>query len=420
MTEAALKIVQKHERLKGDRINWDSHWDDLAQYILPRKDDVYVRNRTPGEKKTNTLFDSTGIHVNELLASALHSGLTNPATEFFELTTGDPDLDNDDEARKFLQITARKMHRVLNDSNFHQEIHEVYLDLGCFGTGFLIMEEDDDFMVRFHSRPIYEAYIDENSKGQIDFVSRCFRWTVRQIEQEFGEDSLNDNLKKHLMDAPDKKFEVIHQVGPWDGEKNPSGFSFFSRYVVTKEELVVSDSGFNEFPFAIPRWTKISGEKYGRSPGMKALPDVKMLNQMQKVTIRSAQKTVDPPLIMPDDGVLLPLRTAPNSINFRRAGTTDPIESLITGARVDFGIQMIDFVKKNIERSFFIDQLQLREGPQMTATEVAQRAEEQARLLSPALSRQNFELLRPIVDRLFGILLRREELPEIPEVLAGS
>ena len=53
---------------------------------------------------------------------------------------------------------------------------------------------------------------------------------------------------------------------------------------------------------------------------------IKMLNKMSEVTIRAAQKQVDPPLLVPDDGFMLPIRTVPGGLNFYRSGTRDRIE----------------------------------------------------------------------------------------------
>jgi len=139
-----------------------------------------------------------------------------------------------------------------------------------------------------------------------------------------------------------------------------------------------------------------------------------------KTTIRSAQKTVDPPLMMPDDGILLPIKTAPGGINYYRAGSADKIEPLQTGSRVDFGFQMMEQIRMRIREAFFIDQLQLGSGPQMTATEVSQRTEEKLRLLGPILGRQQFELLRPLIDRIFNIMMRRELFPPTPPALSEA
>tara|TARA_B110000977_G_scaffold182867_1_gene244940 strand:- start:140 stop:664 length:525 start_codon:yes stop_codon:yes gene_type:complete len=56
----------------------------------------------------------------------------------------------------------------------------------------------------------------------------------------------------------------------------------------------------------------------------------------------------------------------------------------------------------------------------MTATEVVQRNEEKMRLLGPVLGRLQSELLKPLIDRVFNILLRNNQLPPAPESLSGA
>ena len=176
----AIEYIKKFEMLKADRMNWDSHWEECAQYALPRKDDVY-QTRTPGEKKYAKVFESTAIHSNELLSSALHSMLTNSATNWFELTTGDDSLDMDDEVRLWLQDTVKRMHNVINGSNFHTHIHELYVDLGVFGTGLMRVEEDDEEVIRVQTRPIYEAYIREDAHSKVNTVYRIFKWIFGRL-----------------------------------------------------------------------------------------------------------------------------------------------------------------------------------------------------------------------------------------------
>jgi hypothetical protein len=40
-----------------------------------------------------------------------------------------------------------------------------------------------------------------------------------------------------------------------------------SIYIERKTKHVLQNGGFEEFPYAVPRWYKVAGEKYGRSPG---------------------------------------------------------------------------------------------------------------------------------------------------------
>jgi hypothetical protein len=195
---------------------------------------------------------------------------------------------------------------------------------------------------------------------------------------------------------------------------------FESVYLEYKNANELSVSGFQEFPFVVPRYLKASHEVYGRSPAMTALPDVKMLNEMSKTTIKAAQKQVDPPLLVPDDGFLLPVRTVPGGLNFYRSGTRDRIEPLNIGANNPLGLNMEEQRRTAIRNVFYVDQLMLQQGPQMTATEVIQRNEEKMRLLGPVLGRLQSELLKPLIDRAFNILLRREQFPPAPEFLSGQ
>ena len=423
-------VMRRWNAMKNDRVNWDSHWDEVSRFIIPKKDNIYGQNiKGGGEKKNQHILDATAIHSNELLASALHSMLTNPTTMWFNMSSGEPELDRQDDVRFWFQRVSQKMMATLNRSNFQTEVHELYLDLGSFGTGLMRIEEDNELDVRFHARPIYEAWIGENSKQLVDIVYRKFKWELRQIVHEFGMDALPDELKRDLDNNGQKGFkeyEILHCVQPvGNGElaakklTSLQGKPFESIYVLLECGRILHKNGFKEFPYVVPRWTKVSGETYGRSPGMKALPDIKMLNRVMADTIRAAQKATDPALQMPDDGAVLPIRTAPGSINYYRAGSKDRIEPLLTGSRPDIGFQFITDIRQRIRSAFFIDQLQLQEGPQMTATEVVQRTEEKLRLMGPILGRQLFEFMRPSLDRVFNIMSRKKRFPKPPAVLQG-
>lgn len=416
------QICKRIGAMKAKRSQWESHWLDVANFFIPEYDDVFGA-KTPGEKKRARIFESTGPHSLVLLASALHGMLTNPAAPWFGLSTGDDKVDSQDDVRQWLQDCALKINDVLNATNFQQEIHEVYLGLGSFGTATLAIEEDQERIVRFNSRPIYNSFIAENSKGLVDTVYREFKWTLRQIKQEFGEKSLPKQLRDSK--SQDDEFDVVHAVYPRTDavyeSVAPTKMPFASCYVLKEKAHLLQESGFRELPYVVPRWMKVAGEIYGRSPAMVALPDTKMINEMMKTTIRGAQKMVDPPLLLPDEGIIMPFKATPSALNYYRAGTTDKIEPLKTDGRVDFGFQMMEDVRKRIREAFFIDQLQLDVGPQMTATEVQQRVDEKMRLLGPVLARQQFELLRPMIARVMAIMFRRGALPpNMPAVLQNK
>ena len=292
------QIVKKVDFLKGERHNWETQWQEVAEFVVPRKDSI-TKNRVKGEKVNQFLLDNTALQSNVLLSGFLHGLLTNPNSQFFELTTGVRDIDDRDDVRKWLQRTSTSMHNVLNASNFQTEIHELYIDLGSFGTAAMSIEEDEESVVRFSARPIESIFVEEDNRGQIMSTYRQFKWNLTQIMQEFGEDVINKSKQlqsAHGRKDDSKEFEIIHAVYPDDisVEKSTKRFKYISQYILKSDKVELRVSGFSSFPFVVPRWTKTSSEKYGRSPGMNALPEAKTLNLMAETTIKGAQKVVEP------------------------------------------------------------------------------------------------------------------------------
>jgi hypothetical protein len=420
-TDLTKGLLSRYEKLEGQRQNWETHWQEVADYMQPRKADV-TKQRARGDKRMEQIFDSSPIQAVELLSASLHGMMTNPSTPWFTLRFKDEDIDNEDEAKIWLESATEVMYTAFNRSNFQQEIFELYHDLITFGTAAMFIEEDDEDIIKFSTRHINEVFIAENDKGRIDTIYRRFNISARAAMQKFGE-AVSSDVQSAFKKDPYKEVEILHAVYPRSdfnpNKKDKKNMPFESVYIEFKNGNELSVSGFREFPFVVPRYLKASNEIYGRSPAMTALPDVKMLNEMCKTTIKAAQKQVDPPLLVPDDGFLLPVRTVPGGLNFYRSGTRDRIEPLNIGANNPLGLNMEEQRRDAIRAVFYVNQLQLQQGPQMTATEVIQRNEEKMRLLGPVLGRLQSELLKPLIDRVFAILLRNNMLPQAPEFLSG-
>jgi hypothetical protein len=420
-TDLTKGLLSRYEKLEGQRQNWETHWQEVADYMQPRKADV-TKQRARGDKRMEQVFDSSPIQAVELLAASLHGMLTNPSTPWFTLRFKDEEIENEDEAKLWLEASTDAMYTAFNRSNFQQEIFELYHDLITFGTAAMFIEEDDDDIIKFSTRHINEVFIAENDKGRIDTIYRRFKISARAAMQKFGE-AVSSDVQSAFKKDPYKEVEILHAVYPRSdfnpNKKDKKNMPFESVYIEFKNGNELSVSGFREFPFVVPRYLKASNEIYGRSPAMTALPDVKMLNEMCKTTIKAAQKQVDPPLLVPDDGFLLPVRTVPGGLNFYRSGTRDRIEPLNIGANNPLGLNMEQQRRDSIRAVFYVNQLMMQDGPQMTATEVIQRNEEKMRLLGPVLGRLQSELLKPLIDRVFAILLRNNMLPAAPEFLSG-
>jgi hypothetical protein len=417
----AKDIISRFENLEGSRANWDTHYQELADYMLPRKADI-VRKRSRGEKRMELIFDGTALQAVDLLASSLHGMLTSGATPWFHLTMKDDELGRNEDVQAWLEDSSQRMMRAITMSNFETEIHEMYVDLVVFGTGCMFAEMDDKSL-RFSTRHISEFFVAEDQYGIVDTVFRKYKLPARQAVQRFGIENVGKYIQKVYEKKPDEEVTLLHAVMPRKErdptKRNNKNMPFASMYICMETKMVLLESGFQEFPYVVPRFLKATGEVMGRSPAMVALPDVKMLNLMSKTIIQAAQKQIDPPLLVPDDGFLLPVRTQPGGLNFFRSGTRDTITPLNTGANIPIGLNMEEQRRQAIRSAFFVDQLLTGGAPNMTATEVVQRQEERMRVIGPVLGRLMNEMLRPLIDRTFALMLRANMLSEPPEVLQG-
>lgn len=423
-TELARSLLGRFEGLETIRQPWVGSWQELSEYMLPRKDSFTASSGglTRGRIGDERIFDSTPMHALELLASSLGGLLTNPAMPWFDIRARHAEARDSKPIQEFLQQARERISALFNseDCGFQTNVHELYLDIALLGTAVMYVEADPQTVVRFSTRPLGEVYVAESARGVVDTVYRKYEITARQAFQEWGA-ALSDQLKRKTEDKPDEKVEILHAVFPRT-DRDPfavgaANFPFGSIYLEIATETVLEDSGFLEMPYLVPRWAKAAGETYGRGPGQTALSDTRVLNAMARTALMAAEKMSDPPLMVPDDGFLGPVRSGPGGLSYYRAGSTDRIEPLPVHVDLVATEKMMQQRRESIRRIFLGDQLS-PEGPAVTATEAVIRQGEKMRILGPVLGRLQTEFLSPLIHRVFNVMLRAGALPPFPKELS--
>lgn len=422
--------MSRFAQLQETRSPWEGTWDELASYFLPLRfaGDSGVQ---PGSAGDELVYDSAQLHALELLVSTLAGQLTSPALPWFGIriveTDPDEDINEDQEVAEYLSTARDRMLALFNSeiTGFASSLYELYTDVALFGVGCFFVEQDDESLVRFSTRTVKEIYLAENKNGVIDTVFRLFTMTARQLAQEFDQSKLPKTVTEALENKPEDRFSVIHAVYP-RGDRSPRGegklakdFRFASVYIEHQSRQILEESGYQEMPYMVPRWSKASGEVYGRGPGLTALADTRVLNAMAKTALISAEKMADPPLMVPDDGFLGPVRSGAGGLSYYRAGSADRIEALPINADLAATVSMMEQRRDAIRMVFLADRIQLAEGPDMTATEAQLRQADRMQRLAPVLGRLQAEFLSPLIFRVFNLLLRARALPDPPQTLMG-
>jgi len=429
------KIKADFEDAKQARQNWESLWQDISDLVELRND--FTVKREKGQPRHNRVFDATAIRSNSQLAAGLESFLVNPRTKWFELRIPG-ELGEREDVKQWLSEVRDRMlqHFSRPEVNFYPAVHEGLIELGAYGTMVHFIEDQpgSDDSPRFVSRPLPEVYVREADNGRIDTLYRKFTLTARQAAQMYGENNLPERIQKKLANnKQNEPEEFLQAVVPRkdfnpDKPKTQDNKQWRSVHFAMGKGERVRDSGFDEFPFTVARWTKATGEVYGRSPTMEVMPDIRMLQEMSKTVLRAAQKIVDPPLLVQDDGTMNPVKTMPGGLNYFRASVAGsqqaPVQPLQTGGRVDIGVDLIQQRQTAVQQAYMIPEIiglvSRGDSSPLKATEVVGRQQQALRQLAPILSRIQNEFLAPAVDRTFAIMLRRELLPTPPEDIQGA
>jgi hypothetical protein len=418
-------LIRKDEELGTMRRPWEAQWQEIKDLVYTSAGD-FNRVTTPGNRTQDLILDGTAPWALEQLSAGLHSFLTSPQDRWFNLCIQGEEYRNDPQALLWLEMVSDMIYKNYSSpkSNNDNSLHETYMNLGAFGTA--VEYQDIDMKEKraiFRSIQLRDCRILENSKGVIDTLFRDVMMTTRQILQEFPD---TDSKKIKEEKNQNKEWLVVHGVFPRTDRDttmmNAKNKPFASFWFCKAADTIFKESGYDEFPFSCPRWVKRSGEVYGRSPGMTCLPDIKMVNAMEKVQLKAIQKIVDPPLLVPDDGFMLPIATSPSSLIFFEAGLPGEqmIKPLETKGRVEVGEDKLEQKRSHILRCFYADWVsRIKKKERQTATEIQDDREEMMQMMSPILGRLQSELLGPRLARTYNILSRLNLIPPAPRSLEG-
>lgn len=423
----ADEIIRRQEQLRSARGNWESLWQEVADRVWPQMSD-FLGKRSGGEKRTEKIFDATACLALEKFAAAIHSLITPDNQLYQKLTTKDKALREFHPLMQYLEEVNEILFAVRRSpfANFSSQANECYKSLGAFGTLGMLVEDVLGRGIRYKSCHLSELFVAENEHGIVDVVHRRFEYTARQAVSAFVLDVLPDKIRQSFdKNDENSKYEFIHAVEPnkerKHGRIDHAGMAFKSCYVSIEGRQMVSEGGYRTFPYAISRYSTNPREVYGRGPAMMVLPDIKMLNEMEKTTLRAGHLAVDPPLLLLEDGSLQGFQMRPRALNY--GGLNEQGQQLVqpleTKANLPWAMDMSDGKRKLINEAFLVTLFQiLVETPQITATEALLRAQEKGQLLAPTMGRQQSEFLGRVTERELDILAMAGVLPEPPPEVA--
>lgn len=411
--------------------NWDHHWQEISEWSLGRRDFVTIRQ--PGQERYNRITDTTSQDSHRMLVAVLQALLTNTQTDWFDVRFERAELNDDEEFAAYVEAVKERMQLAFSrpQGGFATQITEDYSDLTGFGTGAIFMGEDEETRrgIRFEAIPLPQLYIDTTASGRVEVVFRRYELAAWKAVDKWGEEALPE-IAKIAKKHPSRKFEFIHHVRrnrfPLPGQ-NEGGKKEWQAFTISLHDktLVKAVEGFDTMPYIVARWNVDAGETYGRGPGIFTLPNQRMLNAIWLTFIRSAEKAVDPPVIVPNDSVMPghDVRVTPSAqivVQNDEGGTGTGIRYLESRAQFIPSKEVIEDRQTKIEDAWHANLIKIFQQPLQTATQVLELARLSQRVLSPVMGRLEVELLNPMIERAFDILSKQSDFPVAPQAIEGE
>ena len=417
------KIIKEDEYKRGQRGNWDSLRQDVANFVIPRKAWITTPHVIGARIQDDYLYDSRAQLALKESACGFHSKLTNPATRWFETRTLKEKFMQSGNVQKYFKEVDDILYELINNSNWDECMLEFYTDDLSVGVASILTEEDYKTHVRYTSVPIEQANWELDDRGELYKYYRSFKWSAYKCQTRF-KDKITAEMRKALTeDKGFTMFDIMHYVGPRDArnvaKKDSVSMEFESIWIAKKEEEQLGESGFVEMPYELTRfWVHADDDDGGYSPAMDVLAAIKTVNSQYRTITRAGQKAVDPAYMMPSRFWIAPLNGNPGAMNYYDATKfkAEQMSRLPGGENLKVGIELVEIQQVLIDRGFFLPLFRAMSDvhKQMTVPEVQQRIAEGLGLIGPVVGRMT-KTQRGALLRTYGIADRRGLLPVPPK-----
>jgi len=424
------RLERRLAGMKTIREDYQDEWNDIARFAQPARSRFMTKERDKGTKRrtrNSRLLDPHGIEAFRTLTNGMTSGLTSASRPWFNLTLKEEDLTEQDGVRDWLSEVERRLYAFLARTNFYGAAKSGYGEMGLFGTEACVMVEDRNVGAVCHALTAGEYWIAISDALVPDTLYRFCPMTVRQAVQSFGKANAPWVLNSYDTSDYHKQVDIYQAIEPnadYDGARLDAK-PWRSCYWDGKDDRknsILRESGYHEQPFWAPRWDVVGGDTYGVSPGMEALPALRELQMQSKRRNEAIDAMVKPEKIVPPSVRLTgePGRTV--------TGTGVSQDQIIVPYQMPYQAvqaigQEIDKCRMQIDGLSFADLFNaitnMRGVQPRNVEEIAARNEEKLTQLGPVIERVANEKLNPAIDRAFGIMLRGNMLPSIPESLSG-
>jgi len=412
-------LVKRAEKAGAKRDAFAQLMQDCHAYALPERDSW--QGYGYGQDRHVKVYDSTAVVSAARFANRLQSALFPPQQRWAKLALP-PELEGEDDALPVMAALERAEARLfahIHASNFDVSVNEWAQEMAA-GTACLLIENGRTGtkrtrapLLRFTAVPAGLVAFDEGPFGVVEGVFYTQKMPARLVARTYPDAT---NLPAEITEAAardDAQDVELLQATYYDAEDDV--FRFDVLHKASKARLV--ERQYRTMPWVVTRWTKAPGETHGRGPLTQALPDIRTVNKLVELMLKSASLAVGGVYTVLDDGVLNPanVRIVPGAMIPVRSNATGgagpSLKPLEFSGNFQLNAELQQQMQTRIRQVMFDNPLPPEVEVGLTATEVIERVR-RFQADTGAFGRLHVDAVQPVVLRCIDILDEAGELAD--------
>jgi hypothetical protein len=366
----------------------------------------------PDVSQIDEIFTSIVMTVLEDFAASMHNTFTPTKVAWVEFKPveqfGETDLA---ELKAPLEKYGSVIFSEMRRSNVFQALQEAYLDLGPGTMSLCIDDINSAEPIHCEAIPATELLLNKGPYGAVQGIHR--KWP-KMCGHEIGVLWPEAKGDKPNAFAPDDmaEYEVVDGVSrDWSKpaeEKWEYNVLVGGRLAYSKDY-----TGRGSNPMIVARWSRDSTTAWGVGPTYRVTPAIKELNYLEEKKLKAIDKTIDPAVSFPDDGVINIEQGVTPGMWIPRAQGSDAPEAIESHAKLEPAFLEVENLIHEIKRAHYQDEPEQAGKTPPTATQWMDETAKTARRMGTPATNMVHELVYAIVYRFAYLLEKRGKLPKV-------
>lgn len=399
----AEELLKRYSASETEKQKFRTLYQDVYDYGMPsRYPNIEIAKNESGQSRREDLYSSVFEQASDEFVQRIQSLLAPVNSDWIDFDAGylmKKNIENDaaktDEVNKKLADLAHTCNVFKNVSNFDSSFTEFCYDLVAGTAVLCVLRGDFENPLTFVAVPFRDLNLEEGINGEISAFFRKLSLKNKLVKSQwtdidFSYDEANADKETCFIEAV---YQDETKKGWW--------------YVVIEEDKkkILLEKKQKTSPYVDLRWSKCSGETYGRGVGLKVINDVKTLNKLKEYSLRAlaftvpvftgVQDTFDASQIDILPGAIIPVNSNDRS--------NPSLTQLEVGTMPDLQQYNINQLEMDIKRGMLASTIPNDASRQLTATEINQRVAELQQSLTNSFGRL-LSFLRRLIQRMIEVL----------------